>query len=49
LTEIFERKEGYTPAFLRKSAEVIDGNRVDENSWGKERKDRVGERRLTDS
>ena len=44
MTEIFERKEGYTPAFLRKSAEATDGKGVDENSLGKERPEREKER-----
>jgi hypothetical protein len=36
LLEIFGARDPYTPAFLRKSAEVIDGKRVVKHSLGKE-------------
>jgi hypothetical protein len=41
--EIFEKKERYTPAFLGKSAEAIDGKGVAQHSWSKERQEREKE------
>jgi hypothetical protein len=41
--EIFEKKERYTPAFLGKSAEAIDGKGVGQHSWSKERQEREKE------
>jgi hypothetical protein len=41
--ENFEKKERYTPAFLGKSAEAIDGKGVAQHSWSKERQEREKE------
>jgi hypothetical protein len=40
LLEIFGASDPYTPAFLRKSAEVEERKRVEKHSLGKERKER---------
>jgi hypothetical protein len=40
LLEVFGVRTPYTPAFLRKSAQVNEGKRVVKHSLGKERKER---------